>query len=127
MNSEKYAEASALFDKVHGEGSAQQTISFLRDISPDLADFSINWIFGDIYSDDTLSLKTRELMNIASLVAIGAEPQLKNHIYAAINVGCSYEEVKAAILQMLIIVGFPKVVNAMMVFDAVIKSIDTKE
>lgn len=121
MKNQRYISGAKLFDAVHGNGSAQETVKKLQDVSPELAKYSIEWIFADLYSDDTLNFKTRELVNLAALVAIGAEPQIRNHVYAALNVGCSEKEIKAVMLQMLIIVGFPKVVNAIFICDEVIK------
>jgi 4-carboxymuconolactone decarboxylase len=114
-----YDQAVRLFEQVHGQGKVQEMVGGLGKISPELARFSVEWIFGEIYADTTLDLKIRELLNLASLVAIGAEPQIKNHIRGALNVGCTEKEIKAAILQMIIIVGFPKVVNAMCICEEI--------
>lgn len=113
LNTATSNHAKALFEKVHGDGAASRLEAHFGEFSPDLTRFSFDWIFGEIYADNTLDLKTRELMNIAALVARGNEPQLHNHIRAAFNVGCTIDEIKAAIMQMIIIVGFPHVVNAM--------------
>ena len=120
MSDKRFELGCQLFNEVHGDGSAQQTIAALKEVSPELAKYSVEWIFADLYSDKTLNFKTRELLNLAALVATGAEPQIQNHIHAALNVGCSPEEIKATFLQMLIIVGFPKVVNAILLLNSVL-------
>lgn len=44
---------------------------------------------------------------------IDCEPQLRVHIHAALNLGCSRQEVVEVILQMSVYAGFPKSINAM--------------
>ena len=38
-----------------------------------------------------LIYKQKELLNLAGLVSLGIEPQIRSHIQAALNVGCSAE------------------------------------
>jgi Uncharacterized homolog of gamma-carboxymuconolactone decarboxylase subunit len=65
-------------------------VASLQDIAPDFADYLIEFPFGDIYSRPGLDLKSREIAVVAALTALGnARPQLKVHIAAAQNVGCS--------------------------------------
>ena len=61
-----------------------------------------------------LDLKSREMINVAALTALGnAEPQLKFHIKGALNVGCSKEEIVEVIIQMAVYAGFPAALNGM--------------
>lgn len=116
MSTDKYQKAMQRFSQVHGgAATAEEGIKELAKVSPRLAQFCVEWIFGDIYSSSVLDLKTRELLTLAACVASGdALPQVKNHVRGALNVGCSQEEIRETILQMLIIKGFPSVVNAML-------------
>ncbi|HWR26230.1 MAG TPA: carboxymuconolactone decarboxylase family protein, partial [Methanosarcina sp.] len=66
------------------------------------------------YSRPGLDLKSREIATVAALTALGnARPQLKVHINAALNVGCSKEEIIEIIIQMAVYAGFPAALNAM--------------
>ena len=70
--------------------------------------------FGDIYSRPQLDLRTREIATIASLATLGcAQPQLKVHIEAALNVGCTREEIVEVFMQMALYAGFPAALNAL--------------
>ncbi len=72
--------------------------------------YTIEYPFGDIYSRQGLDLKSREIATVAALSAMGnAEPpQLKVHINAALNVGCTPEEIVEIIIQMSVYAGFPQ-------------------
>ena len=59
-------------------------------MAPDFAKYMIEFPFGDLYARPELDLKTREIVAVAALTALGyATPQLKFHIGAALNAGCS--------------------------------------
>lgn len=95
------------------DGTAgQKVIDALQDIAPDLARYTIEFAFGDIYSRPGLDLKSREIATVAALTALGnCQPQLKVHIHAALNVGCSKEEIIEVITQMAVYAGFPAALN----------------
>ncbi|MFT3784417.1 MAG: carboxymuconolactone decarboxylase family protein [Nibricoccus sp.] len=102
-------------DKLHEvDGDAgQRVIESLKDVAPDLARYTIEFPFGDIYSRGGLSLRDREIATVAALTALGhAQPQLKVHINGALNVGCTRAEVIEIIIQMAVYAGFPAALNA---------------
>lgn len=95
--------------------------AMLNELSPELGRIGIDFPFGEFYAnDDLLDLKTRELVTISTLVTQGTLPQLKIHMEAALNVGCTPVEIEQTILQLIIYVGMPKVINAMKVFKEVV-------
>jgi 4-carboxymuconolactone decarboxylase len=108
-----------LCKKVHGAQGPDNIRRLLSAICPDLGDYAVNFIYGEIYSDNILSLEEREMINIAALVVDASHLQLKTHILSAYYVGCSPKKIIATILQMLIVTGFPKVVNAMLLAQEV--------
>lgn len=94
------------------------------DFVPDLVKFIVNGQ-ADFYTRDNFNVKYREMSTVAALTAMGtAEPQLKYHINAVLNVGVSVEEVKEIILLMTIYAGFPSAINAMNILQEVIKERD---
>jgi 4-carboxymuconolactone decarboxylase len=74
----------------------------------------IEFGFGDIYSRPQLDLHAREISTIAALAALGnAQPQLKIHIEASLNVGCTREEIIEVFMQITLYAGFPAALNAL--------------
>lgn len=62
----------------------------------------------------------RDIATIAALTALGnAEPQLKVHIAAGLNVGLTQEEITEAIMQMAVYAGFPAALNGLFAARAV--------
>ncbi len=70
--------------------------------------------FGDVYGRPELDLKSREIATIASLTTLGsAIPQLKVHVHAALNVGCTRQEIIEIMIQMAVYAGYPTALNAL--------------
>ncbi|WP_312923191.1 carboxymuconolactone decarboxylase family protein [Empedobacter brevis] len=113
MQSNRYERGWEKLKEIDGE-AGEKVIKSLKDISPDLGKFIIEYAFGDIYTRDGLDLKSKEIAVVAALTAMGnAQPQLKVHINGALNTGSSINELKEVILQMSVYVGFPSAINGM--------------
>ncbi|WP_299665772.1 carboxymuconolactone decarboxylase family protein [uncultured Psychromonas sp.] len=115
MNNKRYQDGLIKLQEIDGE-AGQKVIDSLATISPDLAKYTIEFAFGDIYPRAGLDLKSRELATVAALTAMGScLPQLNVHINGALNVGCTPQEVTEVIIQMAVYAGFPAALNAMQV------------
>src|SRR5688572_20518084 len=78
--SERYKRGWKKLKEIDGE-AGEKVINGLKDISPDLGKFIIEYSFGDIYTRDGLDLKSKEIAVVAASTALGtAQPQLKVHI-----------------------------------------------
>ncbi len=103
--------------------AGEAVIESLQDIAPDLGRYVIEFPFGDVYSRPGLDLRTRELVTVAALTAMGnCQPQLRVHINGALNVGCTKEEIVETIIQMAVYAGFPSALNGMAVLKEVVST-----
>lgn len=78
----------------------------------DLGDFIQEQLFGGIWSRPGLPLKTRSLITVAALMAMGRGPQLRAHMRGALNIGITPEELKELILHLSQYSGMPTAVEA---------------
>jgi 4-carboxymuconolactone decarboxylase len=96
--------------------SGESVVAGLRDLAPDLADWIIDFSYGDVMARAGLERRTRQLATIAALTALGnAAPQLEVHIQGALNVGCTRQEIIEVIVQMAVYAGFPAAINGLAV------------
>ena len=108
---DRYARGLQALEQVSA-GSGANVIRSLQDIAPDLARFIIEFSYSDIIARPTLDNRIRELATVALLTALGtAQPQLKVHISAALNVGATRQEIVEVIQQMAVYAGFPAALN----------------
>ena len=113
MKSDRYNKGWEKLKEVDGS-AGEKVIDSLKDIAPEFADLLIEFPFGDIYTRKNLDLKSREIATIAALTVMGnASPQLKVHIHAGLNVGCTKEEIVEVIMQMAVYGGFPCALNGL--------------
>ncbi|AOI57679.1 carboxymuconolactone decarboxylase family protein [Burkholderia diffusa] len=121
---DRYTRGWNKLKEIDGE-VGERVISALAPIAPDFARLLVEFSFGDIYSRPQLDLKAREIATIAALAALGnAQPQLKVHIEAALNVGCTRDEIVEVFMQMAVYAGMPAALNALFAAHEVFKRRD---
>jgi 4-carboxymuconolactone decarboxylase len=68
--------------------------------------------WGDSWQRDALDLKTRSLITVAMLTALGKQHELKGHVRGALNNGATPEEIQEVLLHAAIYCGVPTAVEA---------------
>lgn len=127
MNTDRYQRGVEKFKEIKGE-NGEEVIERLKELDPDLARYVIEFPFGDIYTRPGLDLRSREIVTVAALIALGnADLQLKVHIRSALNVGVMRQEIIEIIIQMAVYAGFPAALNAMRAAKEVFEEVDTAE
>ena len=92
----------------------EQALENIARISPEMAQYVVEFIFGDIHGRPGLDLKTREIAALAALVTRGGvEPQLRAHLHGALNVGWSEQEIIELMIEMAVYAGFPAALNGL--------------
>lgn len=81
--------------------------------------------WGAIWSRPGLERKTRHLLTIAMLAALGKESELAMHIRATRNTGVTAEEIKEVLLQVAIYAGVPAANTAFAVAKEVLGDQET--
>ncbi len=121
--------AFAKEDKMTRSDIANKNLETLFNISlennkgadKDFMDILQKYIFGEVFEVGNLDIKTRELLTVTTLTCLQTLPQLKAHINGALNAGNNPIEIREAIYQCAPFIGFPKTLNAIAVFNEVIK------
>ncbi len=67
--------------------------------------------WGDTWQREGLDLKTRSLITVAMLTALGKSHELKGHVRGALNNGASPEEIQEVLLHAAIYCGVPAAVE----------------
>lgn len=86
--------------------------SNIRETSLPLADALTGFAFGEIFSRTELGRNERELITIGMLATLGgAEPQLRVHLNAALNIGLDPDELISLAEHTTLYAGFPRALN----------------
>src|SRR5437879_5856300 len=109
----RYQRGRAKLKQMLGE-LGEQAVENIARISPDMAHYVVEFIFGDIHCRSGLDLKTREIAAVATLVTRGGvEPQLRAHLHGAMNVGWSEQEIIELMIELAVYAGFPAALNGL--------------
>ena len=115
---EKTKKTAALYFKdVQDEKPYELWKAFDKDLAKDLSLF----ITGQMYAREKIPHKTRQLVTVAALTVLSRGEELKLHIQAAINVGCSPEDIAEVIFQTAVYGGMPATNAALKVLRAVMQ------
>lgn len=79
------------------------------------------WCWGSIWTRPGLDLKTRSMLNIAMLSALGKPSELRLHVRGALNNGVKPEEIREILLQVAVYCGIPSALEAFNVAGKVIE------
>lgn len=86
-------------------------ISKAKETDPDLIEVFDNFAFDEIISHDTMDVKTRTLLIMASTIASQSLTEYKMFVNAALNVGVTPVEIKEVLYQSVPYVGIAKVID----------------
>ncbi len=105
------------FKDVKGEKPFELWRAFDKELGKDLSLF----ITGQLYAREKIPHKTRQLVTVAVLTVLSRSDELKLHIQAALNVGCSPEEIAEVIFQTFTYAGIPTVNTALKTLRTVLE------
>jgi 4-carboxymuconolactone decarboxylase len=118
-SSERYDRGWDKLKEITGE-AGKQTIERLREFSPDLCDYIIEFAYGDVYARKGLDLKQRMTVTLTTLITLGdCEKELSVHIGSALRAGLTAAEVLEIAIHCIPYIGFPRVMNAVQIIRAV--------
>ncbi|CAB3764426.1 carboxymuconolactone decarboxylase family protein [Paraburkholderia humisilvae] len=107
---------------ISGGGNYKQFIQTLNRLSPEFGDLLVEVGYADIVSRPGLSLKSRELVTVAALTALGNAPAaLKFHCGGMLNTGWSARQLVESVLHAVVYAGFPAVSSALKLVSEVLR------
>lgn len=78
----------------------------------EMRELTARYCFGNIWERPGLDRRTRSMLVLAMLAALGKSAEIKMHAIGAINNGCTVDEIKEVLLQAAIYAGIPAGVEA---------------
>ncbi len=102
--------------------TSPRVVERVRDISPDAAQWIVEFGYGDAYDEASLPSRDRQLITIGALTAQGGtDAQLDVHLAIALNEGLAPRDLAAAISHCIPYCGFPRVINALEVLGRLLE------
>lgn len=107
----------------HVERARANATSFDQDFQT----FITQYAWGGVWTRPGLERKTRSLLTIAMLAALGHSEELKLHIRATRNTGATRDEVREVLLQVAVYAGVPAANSAFQHARAAYEQMDREE
>ena len=98
--------------EVLGPEWVDKAMADVNDFNREFTDLLNTYCWNDIWNRPGLPRKTRSVLNLGMLCALGKEHELKLHIRGALNNGLTRDEIKEVFLQVAIYCGVPAAVVA---------------
>jgi 4-carboxymuconolactone decarboxylase len=108
--------AELYFTGVRDERPFDLWKAFDKELAKDLSLF----ITGQMYARERIPHPTRQLVTVACLTVLSRLDELKLHIHAALNVGCTPAEIAEVIFQTFVYGGMPAANQALKTLRAVL-------
>ncbi len=111
--------------EVLGAAHVEKSMAGVSDFARPIQNLVTEYCWGAIWTRDGLERKTRSLINIAMLTALGRNHELGIHVHGAITNGCTEEEIQEVLLQTAIYVGVPAALESFRIAEGVLTTLRT--
>jgi 4-carboxymuconolactone decarboxylase len=127
MDEDKFEQGMEIRRAVLGDDHVDRAEANKTPFDADFQRFITESAWGSIWARPGLDRRTRHLITLAMLAALGKEHELAMHIRATQNTGVTQEELKEVFLQVAIYAGVPSANTAFSIAKRVYAELSGKE
>lgn len=98
--------------QVLGAEYVDGSLSSADDFMMAFQEITTSWCWGYAWTRDGLDLKTRSMLNLSMLTALGKTAELRLHVKGALNNGVSVDEIKEILIHATVYCGIPAGLDA---------------
>src|SRR3954467_14649826 len=118
---ERHEAGMSIRRQVLGHAHVDRAVAHTTPHTAEFQDLITRYAWGEIWTRPGLDVRTRRLVVIGTLVALGRFDELRLHVTAAIRGGLPAEDIKEVLLQQAIYCGVPAANSAFEVFREVVE------
>lgn len=122
-----YDRGMAVRRSVLGDAHVDRSLERATEFDADFQEFISKTAWGQIWTRPGLDIRTRSMLTIAMLAALGKDGELKLHIRATRNTGVTRDEVKEILMQAAVYAGVPAGNHAIALARAVYAEMDEED
>lgn len=122
-----YDQGLTIRKQVMGEDFVAAAFANTTSFTQPIQEYITRAAWGDVWQRPGLDLKTRSLVTVAMLTALGKQNELKGHVRGALNNGATVEEVQEVLLHATVYCGIPAAVEAFRTANEVVEAVVAKK
>jgi 4-carboxymuconolactone decarboxylase len=126
LSDDRFEKGMAMRKSVLGAEHVARAEANKTDLDADYQRYITEGAWGSIWTRPGLDKKTRHLLTIAMLAALGKHDELAMHIRATRNTGVTSEEIKEVFLQVSVYAGVPAANSAFALAKRVYKELEAE-
>ena len=111
-NDPEFERGLAMRKQVMGEAFVANALDNMTPFTEPIQQHITRKAWGDVWQRGVLDLKTRSLLTVAMLAALGKQHELKGHVRGALNNGATPQELQEVLLHAAVYCGLPTAVEA---------------
>jgi 4-carboxymuconolactone decarboxylase len=119
MTDDRYERGMRVRREVHGDEHVDAATARATDLTREFQELLTRYAWGEIWTRPGLDRRTRSLITISAMVALGRERELELHLRSARRIGVEWDDIKEVLLQSAIYCGVPAANSAFAVAQAV--------
>jgi 4-carboxymuconolactone decarboxylase len=112
MQDEQYHRGLQTRREVMGDDFVDRALAGATAFTQPIQDHISRAAWGDVWQRPGLDRKTRSLITVAMLTALGKQHELKGHVRGALNNGATAAEIQEVLLHAAVYCGIPTAVEA---------------
>lgn len=112
MDKALYEKGLGIRKQVLGDDYVNRNTNTATDFNRHFQEMVTEYAWGGVWGDEALEKKTRSLINLAMLAALGRGVEFELHFRGALNNGCTLDELRSTLEQIAIYCGMPAGVEA---------------
>jgi len=112
MSTAQFEKGDKVRREVLGDAHVDRSVKKTTPFNQPIIDYITKYAWGDVWARPGLERKTRSILNLGMLSALGREAELKIHIRGALRNGVTKEEMSEVFLQVAVYCGAPASLEA---------------
>jgi 4-carboxymuconolactone decarboxylase len=112
MATDLYEQGLAIRKEVLGKEHVERSLSRATEFDRPMQELVTEYCWGGVWSRPGLDRRSRSLINLAMLAALGRSQELEMHVRGAVTNGVSHEEITEVLLQVAVYCGVPAGIDA---------------
>ena len=126
MSKEKYEKGQKLRRQILGNQYVDESAKKQNDFNQPFQELIAEYVWGTLWSRPGLDHRTRALINLGMLTAMGRTEEIKIYLRAASNIGVTRDDVRELFMQSAIYCGIPAALDSFRVAQEIFDEIDKK-
>jgi 4-carboxymuconolactone decarboxylase len=107
VTDDRYEQGMRVRRDVHGDEHVDAATAGATDLTREFQELLTRYAWGEIWTRPGLDRRTRSLITISAMVALGRERELELHLRSARRIGVEWDDIKEVLLQSAVYCGVP--------------------